>query len=250
MPLPETRNLEGFWKRQFAPEMTGPQILFDVVAGILLPIVCMVLDPFIFRVGLGGGAMFGSYAIAARLMIGLSILGLSIWLAFRRPAAIMAGTLGAGAAFALGLGAVLVPYSLYGLMIVIGVAGFSPFLTGFVFLRNAVRAHAQARERHGRNVTGLVTAVAFVLAVGLPLTLQKAAQREVAVAIRSVLAADEPATAHALARLRSLGWLTETDAIVWAYQREGDRERQGRLSKFYRSLTGRPIEERLEKLWD
>src|SRR6059036_1217018 len=38
-----------FWKRQFLGPATTPQIIFDVVFGIVGPVLCFVFDPVVFR---------------------------------------------------------------------------------------------------------------------------------------------------------------------------------------------------------
>jgi len=142
VPVVDVFAVESFWKRQFAPEVTEAQIAFDVAAGILLPLACLLLDPIVFRSPKG---VLAPYALAAYLAIGLSLIHLAIWLIARRPAPYLAGALAAGAFLSFLIGMVLLPYRVFGLMIVVGVLGFAPFLTSFVYLRNCIRAFALAR---------------------------------------------------------------------------------------------------------
>src|SRR5688572_24998210 len=39
---------ESFWRRQFSSTLTGPQLRYDVIFGIVAPILCFVFDPAIF----------------------------------------------------------------------------------------------------------------------------------------------------------------------------------------------------------
>src|SRR5262249_19547142 len=104
-----------FWQRQFLPEPSWAQNAFDVAAGILLPVLCLVADPIVFR-GQGFGAPFlGSIALLAYATIGVSILAITLWLVCRRPPGFLAGFLFSGALFALLLGIFLLPLSLVGL---------------------------------------------------------------------------------------------------------------------------------------
>src|SRR3982751_3401848 len=86
-----------FWVRQFSDSATRPQLVFDVIFGIVMPILCFYFDPGIIR----GPYLRNTYlsldhlAISIFLFSGLAILGLSFWLGLRsqanRYAAILAG---------------------------------------------------------------------------------------------------------------------------------------------------------------
>lgn len=52
-----------FWRKQFAPQVTRPQINFDIVFGIAGPILCFAFDPVVFRGGIGGGPLLADYKI-------------------------------------------------------------------------------------------------------------------------------------------------------------------------------------------
>src|SRR5262249_15941954 len=45
---PETETRKGFWRRQFQEEPTGMQRSFDWAFGVVLPVVCIFLDPVVF----------------------------------------------------------------------------------------------------------------------------------------------------------------------------------------------------------
>ena len=238
-----------FWKRQFAAEGSGQQLLFDVVAGILLPILCLVFDPLVFRPGIGE-SLAGPYAIAGRLTIGLSLASLAAWLVMRRPSYFLAGALAAGAVFSTLLGIALLPFSVFGLMVIIGALGFAPFLTGFVFWRNSERVFAQARAQGGRAGRGLGALAGVAMILALPLGAQILVGREVARVTETAMGSDSLATSAAVARLERIRWMVDTDAWVRAYERETNPERRLRLERLYRTVTGRSIEERRAKLAD
>src|SRR6516162_8686754 len=118
------------------------RVVFDLVAGVCLPIVCLILDPIVFQ---GGGGLIGrpllkNYAILGYGIISLEIGVLLSWLAFRRWlgrwSALWGGALLAGGIFSLLLGTAILPTTVVGLMMLIGVLGFVPFLTTYVYLRN------------------------------------------------------------------------------------------------------------------
>jgi len=145
---------QRLWERLF-PEKPTP--IFDTTFGIVLPILCFLFDPFLFK-----GDFLQScrsrvddipitsqyFAIFAYTLVGLGILTLVIWLVLGRraghAAAFFAGVFFTGAETALALGITMLPISLVGLMIGIGIFGFTPFLTALVYLRNAVRAWGMA----------------------------------------------------------------------------------------------------------
>lgn len=121
----------------------------DFLGGILLPLLCLVFDPFVFNTASCEGPLLDwPIALTTYSAMGLGLTTLLIWLIsgprLRRGLAFLAGILWAGAAVALLLGIILLPFSLIGLLIIFGIAGFTPFLTAFVFFRNGSAAWLQA----------------------------------------------------------------------------------------------------------
>jgi hypothetical protein len=141
-PAPElvTPDRNPFWKRQFQPEVTLPQMVFDWTGGITLPLICFAADPIVFK----GVGLLGEYRPFAFLLSAASILSMSAWLLWGRRlgwvAAPLAGFFIAGSFISFIVGIILLPLSLIGMLILIGFLGFTPLLSGFVFLRNGVRA--------------------------------------------------------------------------------------------------------------
>ena len=70
----------GFWRRQFEATVTRPQIIFDIVFGVIAPILCFVFDPLVFRNGFGGPALLSDYRNFVYLFSGLQIDLLCFWL--------------------------------------------------------------------------------------------------------------------------------------------------------------------------
>lgn len=153
----------SFWHRQFSDHPTGEQIIYDIMVGILAPLVCLIADPAVFRSSAFMDEIFCSrgpvvdnplsphhLVIFAYSLIGLGMLALLIWLIAGRwlgpTSAIFAGIFMTGAGSAFTLGIVLLPLSIAGLYVLIGVCGFTPLLTSFVYLRNGIRAWRIARQ--------------------------------------------------------------------------------------------------------
>ena len=103
----------GFWRRQFVPQVTWAQITFDVIFGIVGPILCFVFDPIVFRGGIGDRPLLVDYKIYVYLFSGLEIMMLSFWLLARAGFQFWNDLVGTGlylgGVFCLTVGVVLLP---------------------------------------------------------------------------------------------------------------------------------------------
>lgn len=239
------------------PDRTPARLAFDLAFGFAVPAACLTLDPLVFRGGLGGGPLLGPYAVAGYAAVALGMAALAGWLLAGRPPALLAGLLAGGGGFALGLGLLLLPLSLIGLAVAIGVLGFTPLLTAAVFLRNARRAWGVARSgtRSGGSAVPVWAAVGMAAAVGPPWLAQEGFDgyvRRAAAAVRSADAAEAESGVRAFGRLALVGRLNPDlfDWMVREYEQEGDEGRRGRLGDAYHRLTGREVEARLAVLRD
>jgi hypothetical protein len=117
-----------------------------------MPLVCFAFDPIVFRGSFEpGGAIFKAYQVPAYVIAFGSIMALAAWLLWgddlgqwKRPVGIV---MGIGAVFALVMAVVLFPYSVLGLLFLIGILGFTPFFTAIIYWRNAVRAMRRPPDR-------------------------------------------------------------------------------------------------------
>ena len=157
----------GFWKRQFTGAPTRLQTGFDVILGIVLPMICLAADPIVFQ---GYDGFVTHYRKLAYSFVGLEFVILGAWLVLRHrlasSAAFFAGPLLAGSLFAFALGLGMLPLTFIGMLVLIGFLGWTPFFTAFVFLRNGLRAHAQSRPL-GRGAR-IAIVLAGILFVGTP----------------------------------------------------------------------------------
>lgn len=175
-----TPKREGFWRRQWAGAPTWAQKIFDGLFGIVAPILCFVFDPYFFR---GSGPCFqpplGRFAVFAYVAVGLGVGVLSIWLIggqwIKRGVNMFAGIFFAGALFASLIGLALLPFSLFGLLLMgLGVLGFIPFVTAWVYWRNARRAwriareHAEQRPARPTAWRLSLAALGLILVLGIP----------------------------------------------------------------------------------
>src|ERR1700686_4430396 len=130
------KKKNGFWARQSELPPTAVQGGFDVLLGIVTPLLCLFFDP-VFSGDLLGSSLLNSFRMFAYIEVGTGIAALGIYLLTRRASALLAGILSSGAIFAFGLGIFIFPLTFWGLFFLFGIFGLTPFFTGFVFLRNA-----------------------------------------------------------------------------------------------------------------
>ena len=255
--LGSTNANAGFWQRQFVPTVTRAQIIFDLGFGVIGPILCFVFDPIVFRSWIGGAPFAADYQTFVYLFSGLQMILLCFWL-LTGPGRqvwnrLIGGMLLCGGCFCLTVGVALIPLSLLGMMIYgIGVFGFTPFLTAFVYLRNSRRAIRAGNTRE-RSLAGTLTSMSgMVLVAGLPLLLSIQIHLMISRAVTEILEGDPPHASFAAHRLVPLRYFagTELDQIVNAYANSSDEKRKKLLKSCYREITGDSIENRMAILRD
>lgn len=239
----------GFWKRQFAPISTPAQDTFDSIFAIVLPILFLVMDPVVFKSPrLFGPAYLEDYQLLAYLFcsveIGLFLTWRTFRLALRRFSTAFAGAFFAGAIFSTVIGVLILPLSVLGLVIVLGVFGFTPFVTAFVFLRNGVRA-ARVNLNGSGWYSRLSTAVlGGVLVFGMPLAVQAKVERDVSAMIETLISGSAPEAEAAGQRLKHYQFVSRKhcDEIVTAYGHETNTAKRAVLERAYQEITGEDLE--------
>ena len=252
----------AFFRRQFQAPTTRAQAVFDVLFGMVAPILCFIFDPVVFRSD-DGFALFPDYQAFAYLVSGIEILLLIVWRVWggnqQSGAQLVAGMLMSGALFSGLIGLLLLPFSLMGLFLGIGVFGFIPFLTALVYFRNARRGFKVAakpstlrlleQERSitvSRNWLG-ATIIGAVLVVVPPAAMSLIAHRFVSQAMNVVINADELQADVAIEEIQYLRLFARPplDELLSAYQRSSEPLRKEKLKQRYLKLTGEDIEQRL-----
>lgn len=256
----ETKNAMsvqgGFWRRQFAGAVTASQLAYDLIFGIVLPILCFIFDPIAFsgREFVTHIAPITQYKLHVYLFSALSIITLAVWLlayrTLKSAGGIVAGILLSGAVFSLLIGLLILPLTLIGLMLIIGVLGLTPFFTAFVYLRNGIRAMRLAESYVGypKLVSSLLSGAILILA--LPYAAYMGLNHTVALSINDLTTGDPQAAEDAIRRLKYVGWSGEMDQLVWAYLKEQDQTRKQNLARAYKVVTGEDVEHRLAILRD
>jgi hypothetical protein len=237
----------GFWARQRSGPGTAWQMAFDVAFGIVAPVLCVAFDPGVLRPD--GWEFFGplqDVRVFVYLVIGLGLAALSYFLVTRKSSWILAGGMYAAALFALFLGVVMLPMSALGLLLVIGIFGFTPFVSAFVMWRNARRCRESAVR--GNAVLGVV--LGFLILLGAPGMVQGVLATVGNRAMGRVIGGAGRDVSADVRMARLVRVATRTDAIVFAYQKSADLGERARLARAYEEITGVSLERRLGQLGD
>jgi hypothetical protein len=173
------------------------EALFDFVWGLIMPLICLAVDPIVFKYGdinlpprpdqpweltdLFTRAGFYSYSFAAYVFFGWQMALLMAALVLGRPsvrwAAFLSGTFNIGYMTAVLIGTLALLPSLLGLYVGVGLLGFTPLFTAFAFHRRMQRADAVAwggspAERTDLwLIAGIVTTIVLPLCTGAALTM-------------------------------------------------------------------------------
>jgi hypothetical protein len=109
------------------------RFIVDLLGGVILPLFCLAYDPGIF---VEGGALSVTAWLAVVFQMGVILTWLLVGPWLRRASSYFAGLLSGGAGIAFLIQLPLLPISLIGLIVGLGIVGFTPTLTGLVFWRN------------------------------------------------------------------------------------------------------------------
>jgi hypothetical protein len=246
----------GFWRRQFMPSTSRAQIIFDVVFGVVAPVLCFAFDPIVFKSTGFGGALIPEYQAYAYMVSGIEILLMLIWMVCGRQlqprTRLLGGLLIAGAVFSWLIGVLLLPFTLIGLFLIIGIFGFTPFLTGLVYWRNG-RSAFQLAQNHFVDSSWIgPVAAGWVLALGVPAGVNFIASQFVSQSMNAVLYANPQSADMAVDQIKYLRFFAqpEVDRLVSAYAVESEHSRKEELKRRYLRLTGEDIDARLRILAD
>jgi len=155
--------------------------MFDWIWGLLMPFVCLICDPFVFRdtdfqFGVGN-VMFHDIesglrreTIAAYCFILWQMLFLFIWLVGRerctRFAGWFLGNFAAAIIFTALLGMLLIVPAVIGSAIGVGLMGFTPLFTSYVFARRVRETIESVDEAYSFT---LLATLGFLAAIVVPL---------------------------------------------------------------------------------
>jgi hypothetical protein len=153
--------VKAFFQQQFSSKLTPAQVTFDVLMGIVAPIVCIAIDVFYL------GGLATNLPSVSYVAIVVWVFALALWLFLDSHIESLLSGLSAivllsGALYAGLVGVVLFYFTCWGLLsgvmavidddipglalTAVSLLGFAPFGTAFVFLRNGLRALQRARN--------------------------------------------------------------------------------------------------------
>jgi len=240
----------GFWARQFGPNPTRVQDAFDVTFGLVLPIICFLLDPIVFKSpAILGRPVLEDYQLLAYLVSTVEMGFFLVWRTFREKvnafSSLFAGIFWTGAIFSALIGFVILPFTLLGLLYVIGVLGFIPFLSAFVYLRNGTRAiNAQANQPISLRFS---SALSGVFVVGALVLANMYVESAMSASVETLITGNVIETRAAAAQLKYFPFIPSKhlDRISIAYENELNPIKQQALKEAYKEITGDEIKPRM-----
>ncbi len=242
----KTASKAGFWSRQFQIQTTSKQKIFDWIFGVGLPLICFVFDPVVFKGSGFRGALLGNFKPFAYILSFISVMAMSAWLIWGAKLkwfnAFLAGIFAVGGIISLIVGIILIPFSLIGLIILIGILGFTPLLSAIGFLRNAVRAFHAAKPF----IEKPILIYSMVLSAIFSLTLPAVVNLQIKRSLDNVRNGDVEMIRAELKTLKYAAPLTNFDDLAFEYYRVPPQERKSEriqaLAELYREITGKNIE--------
>lgn len=247
----------GFWKRQFGEIRTSGQLGYDIVFGLVLPVLCFLMDPVVFnnrfaREGFSSGISefkTVTYCFSAIAIVSLSV---SFFTGRRSPclSALLGGVLLVGAIGSFAIGVLILPLSLPGILFMfIGLLGFIPFFTAFAYFRNARRSLREAKDGLDRTRWILAPVVGSLIVLGPSVLAHFGVKWAVTRLVDDAIRVDQQAVQTDIARLRPLAWAADLDPLLSAYTTQPESA-QKELAAGYLALTGEDIRWRLRLLAD
>lgn len=233
----------GFWERRIGSEVTKRQKIFDWTFGVVFPVICFFFDPIVFNDKWGDQALLGAAKPFAYLLSFSCIMATMAWLIWdeklRWLNALVAGLLVIGGIAALCVAVIITPFSLLGLVVLIGALGLTPWLTSYVFLRNAVRAFRAAKPFVSKTVLIHSFLLAAVGAASVPYAINVEINRTV----QRMANGDEAAIRREAKKLRMVAPLVDLSPVAVAARRAVDvtSQRASALGEEYEGITGRPL---------
>ena len=158
------------------------RLMFDFIWGVVMPVVCLVFDPLLFKrdnsdlVYLFAGMREmrrHDHPYIAYALIGWQVCVLCLWLLLgkvaRTGASFISGMLAVGFTISLVLGIVLAFPATLGLIYYgIGAIGYTPCLTAHTYFRRAKLAFELSRQQRSMLNAGAAFAAGAVVAICLP----------------------------------------------------------------------------------
>lgn len=239
----------GFWARQFGPNRTGGQDAFDVTFGLILPILCFMADPIVFKsLALIGRPLLEDYQSFAYVVSTVEMGFFLVWRTFPARANTLSPVF--GGVFLLGacvsglIGVIMLPLTLSTLLFVIGLVGLIPFLTAFVYLRTGIRAlNVEANvSPFAPRIT--VATLSGLLVIGSLVVACTFAENSISASVDTVIYGNAVEAEAAVNRLKWIRFIPakHTTRLALAYGREWNDEKKAILARAYWEITGDDVD--------
>ncbi|MCB9136528.1 MAG: hypothetical protein H6636_13970 [Anaerolineales bacterium] len=261
-------TIPKFWERDFNYDHNKKYKRFDMIWGILWPIIAILIDPGLFRSGLvGQGGLLGGIRLFVYLGIVMSVLTLVVWMLYyqhmKKFEGLFAGIFFTASLFTFVIQILMLPFVLfalissiysYGIGLIFALLGILPFLTGLVYLRNGMVATHRARAHHISISHFLIFTVigSFIILAPSSLIqwrLSTFCNKNIQAILDKESHFNERVDEISLAsqRLNNFGYFcaSSLDDIVWAYSEEVDPTRKQFLAEIYFEITEEDIEHQL-----
>jgi hypothetical protein len=247
----------GFWAAQFGPNRTPAQNGFDVTFGLILPVLCFILDPIVFKSApILGPPILEDYQLFAYVLSTVEMGFFLVWRTF--PARVnwlsplFGGVFLLGACFSLAIGIAMLPITVLTLLIAIGFVGLIPFVTAFVYLRNGIRAmkaQAGSLPLASRITTATLSGVLVLSSLAVASVF---VENSISTSVDTLIYGNGVEAAAAANRLKWFPFipLKDCNRLAIAYGNEWNPERRALLGLAYWELTGEDIGLRQRMLAD
>ena len=240
-----TEPRKPFWRRQFQINSTTGQKKFDWFFGVIMPVICFVFDPIVFKTSAGSN-LLGTYKPFAYLLSFAAVMGMSAWLIWGAKLkwinSFLAGFFLVCGIISLGIGIVIFPFSLIGLIVLIGALGFTPLFTSMVFFRNALRSFQTAKPFLEKGILTRAFALSAVFSVVIPAVINV----EIIKLIDEMKTADAPTIRKNAQILKYVSPIVDLDKIISLYRRAApdqiETEEMKAIAEAYKRLKGENIE--------
>ncbi|HKP71192.1 MAG TPA: hypothetical protein VJV05_18035, partial [Pyrinomonadaceae bacterium] len=130
--------------------------------------VCVAADPIVFT----HDGLLPEYRVFAYILSAISILGMSAWLIWGKRLGWIAAPLGglfvAGSFISFVVGMLILPLSLFALLLLIGFLGLTPLFSGLVYFRNGIRAINASTASLDESVVWRTAVLSAMLALVVP----------------------------------------------------------------------------------
>lgn len=239
----------SLWRSKFRNEETDSNEGFDWLFGVFLPVICFTFDPLVFQSSMGD-SLLGEIKPFAFILSFLSVMAMSAFLIWGEKLkwfnGFLAGFFLIGGIVSLVIGVLLLPFSLLGLLLLVGALGFVPFFCANVFLRNAARAFRMA-EPHFQG-TNLIKA--SILSSMFCLVTPFVINMEISRLIEQTKTADVKTIKRNTFYLHIVSPITNFDELLFDPEITERRQNEDAIRNAYEELSGKDYDRQLNRLLD